>query len=186
MAPTTQNDLLAGLFATIAIYCLPIAVLVASGFFSVGNEARTRMWAVALITMGVGCPVNALRCGRVHCYAAGPFFLLMAGVAVLYGLGIAPLGARGWNTIALVTLTGGIALYYLPELCYGRYGQKLKLFGRVAQSFNGSQWKSGGRAASRLRVTPRIEVQDRSKRWKRIMHFQRPPTIIERLLCWDF
>ncbi|MGB8907331.1 MAG: hypothetical protein WCC84_01145 [Candidatus Cybelea sp.] len=50
----------------------------------------------------------------------------MAAVAVLYGFGIAPLGARGWNTIALVTLIGGIVLYYFPELLFGRYGQKLK------------------------------------------------------------
>lgn len=120
------NDLLEERFATIAIYWLPIAVLVASGFFSVGNAARTVIWAVALITMGVGCLVNALRCGRVHCYATGPFFLLMAAVAVLYGLGIAPLGARGWNTIAIITLIGGIALCYLPELFFGRYLQKLK------------------------------------------------------------
>ncbi len=121
-----SNDLLAERFATIAIYWLPIAVLVASGFFAVGNAARTVIWAVALITMGVGCLVNALRCGRVHCYATGPFFVLMAAVAVLYGLGIAPLGALGWNTIALVTLIGGIALYYLPELFLGRYREKPK------------------------------------------------------------
>lgn len=121
-----SSDLLAERFATIVIYWLPIAVLVASGFFAVSNAARTVIWALALITMGVGCLVNALRCGRVHCYATGPFFLLMAAVAVLYGLWIAPRGARGWNTIALVTLIGGIALYYLPELFFGRYRQKLK------------------------------------------------------------
>ncbi len=48
----------------------------------------------------------------------------MAAVVLLYGLGIAPLGARGWNTIAFVTLIGGIALYYLPELFFGRYRKK--------------------------------------------------------------
>ena len=114
-------DLLSDRFATIAIYWLPIAVLIASGFFAISNAWRGAIWAVALVTMGVGCLVNALRCGRVHCYATGPFFLLMAAVAVLYGLSVAPLGPRGWNTIALVTLVGGIALYYLPELIFGRY-----------------------------------------------------------------
>jgi hypothetical protein len=116
-----SRDLLSDRFATIAIYWLPIAVLVASGFFPIGNAWRTGIWAVALTTMGMGCVFNALRCGRVHCYATGPFFLLMAGAAVLYGLGIVPLGPRGWNTIALVTLVGGVALYYLPELFFGRY-----------------------------------------------------------------
>lgn len=121
-----SNDLLAGRFATIAIYWLPIAVLVASGFFAIGNAPRTVIWAVALITMGVGCLVNALRCGRIHCYATGPFFLLMAGVAVLYGFRITPLGTHGWNTISLVTLIGGIALYCVPELLFGRYRQNPK------------------------------------------------------------
>jgi hypothetical protein len=32
--------------------------------------------------MGVACIVNALRCGRVHCYLTGPFFLLMAVIAL--------------------------------------------------------------------------------------------------------
>jgi hypothetical protein len=116
-----SHDLLSDRFATIAIYWLPIAVLIASGFFGISNAWRSAIWAVALIAMGVGCVFNALRCGRVHCYATGPFFLLIAAVAVLYGLGIAPLGPRGWNTIALVTLVGGVALYYLPELFFGRY-----------------------------------------------------------------
>ncbi len=119
-----SQDLLSDRFATIAIYWLPIVVLVVSGFFAVGNVWRSAIWAVALITMGVGCVFNALRCGRVHCYATGPFFLLMAAVAVLYGLGIAPLGARGWNAITLVTVIGGIALYYLPEHFFGRYRQR--------------------------------------------------------------
>lgn len=116
-----SRDLLSDRFATIAIYWLPIAVLIVSGFFTISNTWRSAIWAVALITMGAGCVFNALRCGRVHCYATGPFFLLLAAVAILYGLGIAPLGPRGWNTIALVTLVGGVALYYLPELFFGRY-----------------------------------------------------------------
>jgi hypothetical protein len=45
----------------------------------------------------------------------------MAGVAILYGLGVAALGPRGWNTIARVTLIGGVAFYYLPELFFGKY-----------------------------------------------------------------
>jgi hypothetical protein len=116
-----SKDLLSDRFATMAIYWLPIVVLFASGFFEIGNALRTVIWASALTTMGIGCVVNALRCGRIHCYATGPYFLLMAVAAVLYGLEIAPLGARGWNMIALATVVGGVALYYLPELFFGRY-----------------------------------------------------------------
>lgn len=115
-----SRDLLSDRLATIAIYWLPIAVILASGFFDIGNAWRAAIWAVALVTMGFGCVVNALRCGRVNCYATGSFFLLVAAVAVLYGLRIAPLGPRGWNTIGLVTLIGGVALYYLPEVFFGR------------------------------------------------------------------
>lgn len=75
-----SNDLLAERFATIVIYWLPIAVLVASGFFAVGNAGRTVIWALALITMGVGCLVNALRCGRVHCYA-GAYTAMRPGLS---------------------------------------------------------------------------------------------------------
>jgi hypothetical protein len=116
-----SRDLLSDRLATIVIYWLPIAALVASGFFAVTNTLRTAIWAVALITMGVGCVLNALRCGRVHCYATGPFFLIMAAVAVSYGVGVLPLGPRGWSTVSLVTLVGGFALYYLPELFFGMY-----------------------------------------------------------------
>ena len=125
-AGNDSNDLLSERFGMFVIYWLPIAILVASGFFAVGNVWRTAIWAGVFTTMGAGCVVNAFRCGRVHCYATGPFLLLVAVVAVFYGLWIAPFGARGWNTIAIIALVGGIALYYLPELFFGRYRQKSK------------------------------------------------------------
>jgi hypothetical protein len=71
--------------------------------------------------MGVACIVNALRCGRVHCYLTGPFFLLMALIALSYGLGILHLGANGWNLLGLMTLIGAIALGCLPEMFLGKY-----------------------------------------------------------------
>ena len=71
--------------------------------------------------MGAGCVVNALRCGRVHCYVTGPFFLLMALLSLLYGFGLLPLGRNGWNLIGLVVLIGAIALSCLPEMLLGKY-----------------------------------------------------------------
>ena len=65
--------------------------------------------------------VNAARCGRVHCYLTGPFFLVMAVVTLLYGLGIMPLGRGGWNLISMAILIGAIVLCCLPELLFGRY-----------------------------------------------------------------
>jgi hypothetical protein len=71
--------------------------------------------------MGGACIVNALRCGRVHCYLTGPFFFLMALVALSYGLGILRLGGYGWNLLGLLTLIGAIAPWFLPEMFFGRY-----------------------------------------------------------------
>jgi hypothetical protein len=71
--------------------------------------------------MGVACIVNAVLCGRVHCYLTGPFLLLMALAALSYGLGILHLGGNGWNVLGLITLIGTIALWCLPEMFLGRY-----------------------------------------------------------------
>ncbi len=51
--------------------------------------------------MGTACIANAVRCGRLHCYITGPFFVAMAVVTLLYGLGALPLGGNGWNLIGL-------------------------------------------------------------------------------------
>src|SRR5215472_19366666 len=70
---------------------------------------------------GGACSVNAFRCGRVHCYLTGPFFFLMALIASSYGLGILRLGGMGWNLLGLITLIGTAALWYLPEMLWGKY-----------------------------------------------------------------
>lgn len=103
------------------IYWLPAAVIIASGFFVIEPAWRGSIWAAALATMGIGCVANAFRCGRVHCYVTGPFFLLMAAVALAYGFGALPLGEHGWNLLGAVTLAGAIILIYLPERLFGTY-----------------------------------------------------------------
>ena len=52
------------------------------------------VWPTLLTFMGVACLLNARSCGRIHCYVTGPFFLLLAGVGLLYGLGVLPLGVH--------------------------------------------------------------------------------------------
>ena len=71
--------------------------------------------------MGIACTANAARCGRVHCYVTGPFFLLMAVVSLLYGLGVLPLGGHGWSLLGLIILVGSVAFCCLPELFLGKY-----------------------------------------------------------------
>ena len=79
------------------------------------------VWPSVLTFMGIACLANARRCGRVHCYATGPFFLILAGVALLYGLGAIPLGRNGWNTLGLILLVGSIVLCFGAERIFGRY-----------------------------------------------------------------
>jgi hypothetical protein len=71
--------------------------------------------------MGTACIINSVRCGRLHCYLTGPFFLVMSIVTLLYDLGVVPLGGNGWNLIGLATLTGAVVLCCLPELFFGKY-----------------------------------------------------------------
>jgi hypothetical protein len=79
------------------------------------------VWPVLLTFMGIACLLNARRCGRTHCYVTGPFFLLLAGGALLYGIGVLPLGPRGWSTLSLALVIGSVALCCGSEWILGRY-----------------------------------------------------------------
>jgi len=121
-APTCESrDILSSRWRVFVLYWLPAIAIVVAGAPAVSNGWRTVVWTIALVTMSGACIVNALRCGRVHCYITGPFFLVMALVALLYGIGILHLGGNGWNLLVLITLIGAIALWYLPEMFWGRY-----------------------------------------------------------------
>ena len=115
------HDILSSRWRVSILYCLPAIAIVAVGPLAISSGWRSVVWTVALATMGVACIVNAVRCGRVHCYLTGPFLLLMALAALSYGLGILHLGGNGWNVLGLITLIGTIALWCLPEMFLGRY-----------------------------------------------------------------
>jgi hypothetical protein len=89
------------------------------------SPARAVVWSTALVWMGVACILNALRCGRIHCYLTGPFFLLMAIVVPAHGFGILWLGPNGWWWLGLMLIVvGGGLLWYLPERVWGRYSKR--------------------------------------------------------------
>jgi hypothetical protein len=111
-----SNPLLASVW-----FCLPVIAIVATAQHDIGWGLRTAVWTVALSIMGAACIANAVRCGRIHCYITGPFFLVMAVLTLLYGVGVIPLGANGWSAIGLTILVGVIALSCLPELFFGKY-----------------------------------------------------------------
>jgi len=118
---SASRDILSNAASTAVLFGLPIVVLFVSGFFQIGQGWRTAVWVVALAIMGTTCVINALRCGRVHCYVTGPFFLAMAVVALLYGVGVIPLGTHGWNLIGGAVLIGALILCCLPEAFLGKY-----------------------------------------------------------------
>jgi hypothetical protein len=119
-----SRDILSSRLRVFLLYWLPAIAIVVAGVPAISSGWRTVVWTIALGTMGVACIVNALRCGRVHCYLTGPFFLLMALIALSYGLGMVHLGGNGWNLLGLMTLIGAIALWCLPEMLLGRYRKR--------------------------------------------------------------
>lgn len=119
--PTGKSrDILSSPWLAFSLFWLPAIALglTASPKFS---SWRIVIWTAALSTMGTACIANAARCGRVHCYLTGPFFLLMGLASLLYGLKVLPLGANGWNLIGLTILIGAVALCCLPEMFLGKY-----------------------------------------------------------------
>ena len=116
---SSERDLLCSGWSACLLWCVPWFV------FALGFDARptlkTVLWTTSLGFMGVVCLVNASRCGRIHCFLTGPFFILAAVGSLTYGLGVLPLGPSGWKWIGTITVIGGIALAFIPELVLGRY-----------------------------------------------------------------
>ena len=81
----------------------------------------TLVWPIAFSIMGIGCVVNASRCGRVHCYFTGPLFLLAGLASLLHGLRIVDLGSAAWEWIRYGTFAGALLLYFLSERIWGPY-----------------------------------------------------------------
>lgn len=122
-SPNKSRDILSIPWLAFALFWLPGIAIASTASSSLGSHWRTVVWSASLTVMGAACVANAARCGRVHCYLTGPFFLLMALASLLFGLGLLPLGRSGWNLIGLTILIGGIALCCLPELFLGKYRQ---------------------------------------------------------------
>lgn len=100
-----------------AVWGIPMVGLVLGGVF----DLHAYLWPPALAYMGGACLLNAMRCGRLHCYFTGPFFLATALAALAHGTGLVSLGDDGWRWIGGVVLVGGLGLTYLPEWVWGRY-----------------------------------------------------------------
>ncbi len=117
--PPERRDWVSGPASYVLAWGLPSAAMVAAIWAAPG--LRAVVWAAALVWMGTACLVNARRCGRVHCRFTGPFFLVMALVVALHGLGAIPFGPRGWAWIGIAIALGTAAIWILSERLMGRY-----------------------------------------------------------------
>lgn len=116
-----SRDIFSSLWLTFVLFVVPAIAIAVTERSDFGSGWRTVVWTAALGVIGTACIANAVRCGRLHCYITGPFFLAMAVVTLLYGLGVIHLGSKGWSLISLTIVIGAIALCSLPEMFYGKY-----------------------------------------------------------------
>lgn len=101
---------------------MPIGLGISTNFWHLPLVKTALLWAVALAWMGTGCALNALRCGRRHCFISGPVLWLGAIATFLVALGVLSgrnaLGQVVNGTIALA------ALSFLSEWFWGLYAQR--------------------------------------------------------------
>jgi len=102
-----------------AVWIVPSVLLAIAT--QAGIPGLAILWVAVMTFMGAACLINARRCQRLHCYVTGPFFLLLALVALLFGLRVIDLGPRGWTHLSYVMLVGACVLTCIPEWLFGRY-----------------------------------------------------------------
>src|SRR5438477_12050734 len=76
-------------------WCLPSFAFALGLFVSPG--LKTVLWTLSLGLMGTMCLLNASRCGRIHCYFTGPFFVLAAVVSGGLGVGLRSCEPYEWK-----------------------------------------------------------------------------------------
>ena len=117
-----KKDLVEDRMTTVLLWGIPHIVFLI-GIFTT-PMVRTILWTSALSVAGTACIINAFRCGRIHCYFTGPFYLLMALLSFLYGIDILQFGYFGWVWIGGAVVIIGPTLTRVPERIYGKYMRK--------------------------------------------------------------
>jgi hypothetical protein len=102
-----------------AVWGPGIALLVMAG--KLGWWGQTGASTAGLLWLASMCLWNAARCRRVHCLLTGPFFLVMAAVAVLVGFRVISFGDHTWSIVDGAILVVGVGLWIAPERLWGQY-----------------------------------------------------------------
>lgn len=105
-------------YATL-VWLVPSALVLAALFMPAAH-AET-LWMLCYAVMGTGCAVNARGCGRVHCHFTAPWFLLVAGLMLLYAGGFIPEQWLAADVIAVAGLVGAMLIWAVTEKRWGRY-----------------------------------------------------------------
>ena len=121
-----SRDLLSRRGTTILVYGTPTLAIVVTSGQGVVEPLRTIVWTLGFTVMGLACVLNAVRCGRVHCYFTGPFLLLLAAASLLHGLRVVSLGPNGWSWLGLVAIVGTVLFLTVPERLWGRYARQAR------------------------------------------------------------
>ncbi len=116
------GDITRGWGRLFLVYGVPWIAMQLVGNLSNSTLAVAGTWAAGFAVMGTACVVNALRCGRVHCWFSGPWFLLAAAVTVLRYVEVVEIA---WSTIVNAGLAGALLLFFVSENIWGKYfGEK--------------------------------------------------------------
>ena len=115
-----RNDLSRRPLPFVALWGLPIALMLLLNFVHPGRRIAAIVLGACLAWMGFGCALNAIRCRRLHCYLASPVLLIGAALTWLVGFDVLNLGTDGliyttWGTLIVVLLT------FVPERVFGKY-----------------------------------------------------------------
>jgi hypothetical protein len=98
-------------------WALPLALGVSTNFWHLSRASAGLAWAAGLAWMGTGCALNALRCGRRHCFISAPVLWLGA-----IGAGLVALGFISAQSALGETVNGALGLAALSFLCEWFWG----------------------------------------------------------------
>ena len=105
--------------AAFVAWGLPIIIMVFGWFL--GNWATAVSWPIALAWLGGASLLNAKRCGRTHCIAAGPFYLALAVIALMFSFGLVETTPRTWAILGGITALGAVGIGVGTEALFGKY-----------------------------------------------------------------
>ncbi len=120
MTPPAPDDLSRRRRSFLIGWGVPLVVVFTVSFWPIPTAAAAVALAAGFGWMGASCLFNALRCGRLHCYLAGPVLLAGAVAVLLVGFDVVALDGDGVSNVAWATFAA-TALTFVPEFFFGRY-----------------------------------------------------------------